>query len=290
MIRKTIPATVLITGASTGIGAACARRLAARGIAVFAGVRNTADGAALQAKNPDMITPLLIEVTDDTSIAAAVATVSTRVGLSGLGGLLNNAGIAIGGPLEVLPLQEIRRQFEVNLFGAIAVTQAFLPLLRAARGRIVNMGSIAGRVALPIIGPYSMSKAALRSMTASLRLELDSAGIDVSIVEPGAIATPIWKKSTDTADAMSAALDAVALSRYAEHIDCIGRVIAEAEQHAIDADTVAIAVEHALTARRPKPHYLVGTDAKFRAALAAVLPQNALDGLHRWFLKFPKRC
>ena len=280
---------VLITGASTGIGAACALRLAARGIHVFAGVRNDADGNALRAQNTAMITPVQLDVTDDASIATAVAAITTRVGAQGLGGLVNNAGIAIGGPFELLPMNEIRRQFEVNVFGALAVTQACLPLLRAARGRIVNMGSIAGRVALPVIGPYSMSKAALRSMTVSLRLELDSAGIDVSIVEPGAIATPIWKKSTRAADAMKAGLAADKLSLYNEHIDCVTRVIAETEQHAISADKVADAVEHALTAQRPRTHYLVGKDAQFRAALAALLPQGALDTLHRWFLKFPRR-
>lgn len=282
-------AHVLITGASTGIGAACALRLAARGMHVFAGVRNDADGQALQAQYPAMITPLLLDVTDEASIAAAIAAIAARVGSQGLGGLVNNAGIAIGGPFELLPMHEIRRQFEVNLFGALAVTQACLPLLRSARGRIVNMGSIAGRVALPVIGPYSMSKAALRSMTISLRLELDSAGIDVCIVEPGAIATPIWKKSTGAADAMKAGLAADRLSLYNEHIDCVSRVIAAAEQQAISTAAVADAVELALTARRPRTHYLVGRDAKFRAALAAVLPQRALDTLHRWFLKFPRR-
>ncbi len=283
------PNSVLITGASTGIGAACALRLAARGIAVFAGVRNAADGAALQARNAALITPVLIDVTDAASIAAAVETVTLRTGTHGLGGLVNNAGIAVGGPLEVLPLSELRRQFDVNVFGALAVTQACLPLLRTARGRIVNMGSIAGRVALPFIAPYSMSKSALKAMTHALRLELDAWGINVSLVEPGAIATPIWKKSTTDADALQATLRHDALSLYTEHLECIRRVIAEAEQHAIAADTVARAVEHALTAARPKTQYLVGTDAKVRAAIAAVLPQFLQDSLHRWFLKFPRR-
>ncbi len=283
------PNAVMITGASSGIGAACALKLGARGMPVFAGVRNAADGAALRAKNAAMITPVIIDVTDQASIKAAVENVAAAVGAQGLGGLVNNAGIAVGGPLEVLPLNELRRQFEVNVFGQVAVTQAFLPLLRLARGRIVNMGSIAGRVALPFIGPYSMSKAALKSMTHSLRLELDAWGIDVSIVEPGAIATPIWQKSTAAANTLEATLQHDALSLYVEHLECVRRVIAEAEQHAIAAEAVARAVEHALTSKRPKTHYLVGTDAKFRAALTALLPQSLQDRLHRWFLKLPRR-
>ncbi len=281
--------TVLITGASTGIGAACAIRLAAAGMHVYAGVREDADGAALRAQNAALITPLHIDVTDAGSIAAAVATLDAQLGDAGLNGLINNAGIAIGGPLEVLPMNEIRRQFDVNVFGALAVTQAFLPQLRRARGRIVNMGSIAGRIALPFLGPYCMSKSALRAMTHALRLEVDAWGIDVALVEPGAIATPIWKKSNAAADVMQATLQNDTLAHYSRHLEGIRRVIAKAEEQAISADAVARAVEHALTAAHPKTEYLVGNDARMRAAINAVLPQFLQDRLHRWFLKFPRR-
>ena len=281
--------TVLITGASTGIGAACAIRLAAAGMHVYAGVREDADGAALLAQNAALITPLHIDVTDADSIAAAVATLDAQLGDAGLNGLINNAGIAIGGPLEVLPMNEIRRQFDVNVFGALAVTQAFLPQLRRARGRIVNMGSIAGRIALPFLGPYCMSKSALRAMTHALRLEVDAWGIDVALVEPGAIATPIWKKSNAAADVMQATLQNDTLAHYSRHLEGIRRVIAKAEEQAISADAVARAVEHALTAAHPKTEYLVGNDARMRAAINAVLPQFLQDKLHRWFLKFPRR-
>jgi NAD(P)-dependent dehydrogenase (short-subunit alcohol dehydrogenase family) len=286
MTRQTT--TVVITGASSGIGAACARHLAAQGLRVFAGVRNDADGAALCAGVAG-ITPLRLDVTDAGSIAAAAAAVRAATAGGGLHGLVNNAGIAVGGPLEVLPLADIRRQFEVNVFGAVAMTQAFLPLLREARGRIVNIGSIAGRVALPFVGPYSMSKSALAAMSHALRLELDSAGIAVSLVEPGAIATPIWQKSTAAADTLQATLQHDALSLYAGHLDCIRRVVKDAEQHAIPAAAVAHAVEHALTAPRPRTHYLVGSDAKARAVLATLLPQRLQDALHRWYLKLPRR-
>ncbi|MEI7678203.1 MAG: SDR family oxidoreductase [Betaproteobacteria bacterium] len=281
--------TVLITGASTGIGAACAIRLAAAGMHVYAGVREDAAGAALRAQNAALITPLHIDVTDADSIAAAVATLDAQLGDAGLNGLVNNAGIAIGGPLEVLPMNEIRRQFDVNVFGALAVTQAFLPQLRRARGRIVNMGSIAGRIALPFLGPYCMSKSALRAMTHALRLEVDAWGIDVALVEPGAIATPIWKKSNAAADVMQASLQNDTLAHYSRHLEGIRRVIAKAEEQAISADAVARAVEHALTAAHPKTEYLVGNDARMRAAINAVLPQFLQDRLHRWFLKFPRR-
>ena len=281
--------TVLITGASTGIGAACAIRLAAAGMHVYAGVREDAAGAALRAQNAALITPLHLDVTDADSIAAAVATLDAQLGAAGLNGLVNNAGIAIGGPLEVLPMHEIRRQFDVNVFGALAVTQAFLPQLRRARGRIVNVGSIAGRIALPFLGPYCMSKSALRAMTHALRLEVDACGIDVALVEPGAIATPIWKKSNAAADVMQATLQNDTLAHYSRHLEGIRRVIAKAEEQAISADAVARAVEHALTAAHPKTEYLVGNDARMRAAINAVLPQFLQDRLHRWFLKFPRR-
>ena len=281
--------TVLITGASTGIGAACALRLAAAGMHVYAGVREDAAGAALRAQNAALITPLHLDVTDAESIAAAVATLEAQLGEAGLNGLVNNAGIAIGGPLEVLPMHEIRRQFDVNVFGALAVTQAFLPQLRRARGRIVNMGSIAGRIALPFLGPYCMSKSALRAMTHALRLEVDAWGIDVALVEPGAIATPIWKKSNAAADVMQATLQNDTLAHYSRHLEGIRREIAKAEEQAISADAVARAVEHALTAAHPKTEYLVGNDARMRAAINAVLPQFLQDRLHRWFLKFPRR-
>jgi NAD(P)-dependent dehydrogenase (short-subunit alcohol dehydrogenase family) len=283
------PNAVVITGASTGIGAACALYLAAREIRVFAGVRNAADGDALRAQSSASLIPITIDITDRTSFLAAADTVQSFVGEAGLDGLVNNAGIAVGGPLEVLPLDELRRQFEVNVIGQLAVTQAFLPLLRKGRGRIVNMGSIAGRVPLPFVGPYSMSKSALDAMTTALRLELDAWGIEVSLVEPGAIATPIWKKSSAAADAIEATVRHDAWSLYSGHLASIRKVIAEAEHHAISAAAVARAVGHALTARRPKPRYLVGSDARVRALLAALLPQRVQDRLHRWFFKLPRR-
>ena len=162
---------------------------------VFAGVRNLAAGDALQAKAGKAIIPVQLDVTDGESIKKAADLVARHVGEAGLSGLVNNAGIAIGSPLELIPLQQLRRQLEVNVIGQIAVTQAVLPLLRRSHGRIVNMGSIAGRGTIPMMGPYSASKHALEALTDALRLELYPWGIEVSIIEPGAVATPIWDKS-----------------------------------------------------------------------------------------------
>ena len=281
--------SVVITGASTGIGAACALHLDALGFRVFAGVRKQEDGESLKARGSQRLLPVLLDVTDDVSIAQAAARVKEAVGDVGIAGLVNNAGIAVAGPLEVVPIAELRKQFDVNVIGQVAVTQAFLPLLREGRGRIVNMGSIAGRATMPFLGPYSMSKFALEAMTTALRLELDCWGIEVSIVEPGAIATPIWEKSTKAADLLQATAQHESLPLYAEHLACVRRAIAETERRAISVDAVAQAVEHALTARRPKTHYLVGSDAKFRAFLALFLPHRMQDALLRWFLKFPRR-
>ncbi len=279
--------TVVITGASTGIGAACALHLDAMGFRVFAGVRRQEDGESLRACGSRRLLPVLLDVTDAVSIAQAAALVKESAGDEGIVGLVNNAGIAVGGPLEVLPLAELRKQFDVNVIGAVAVTQAFLPLLRRGRGRIVNMGSIAGRATMPFLGPYSMSKFALEAMTTALRLELDTWGIEVSLVEPGAVATPIWEKSNKAADLLQATTEHESLPLYAEHLACVRRAIDEAARRAISVDAVSRAVEHALTARRPKTHYLVGSDAKFRALLARFLPHRMQDALLRWFLKFP---
>jgi NAD(P)-dependent dehydrogenase (short-subunit alcohol dehydrogenase family) len=193
---------VLVTGASTGIGRASALRLDQLGFQVFAGVRKDADGKALKQKAKGDFTPILLDVTDDASIAAAAKTVSKAVGNRGLAGLVNNAGIVVPGPLEFLPLGDLRSQIEVNVIGQVAVTQAFLPMLRKGRGRIVNIGSIGGRMATPFMGAYNASKFALEALTDSLRMELKPWEISVSIIEPGNIDTRIWEKGQDAADVL----------------------------------------------------------------------------------------
>ena len=186
--RTTSAASVVITGASTGIGAACALALDKLDFRVFAGVRKRADGEALQAQASAKLTPVELDITNSNEIAAALKTIAGEVGDAGLTGLVNNAGIGVVGPLEIVSLDELRRQFEVNVIGLIAVTQALLPLLRKARGRVVNMSSIAGRAAMPYMGPYAASKHALEALSDALRIELQHTGVRVSVIEPGASA------------------------------------------------------------------------------------------------------
>lgn len=272
---------VVITGASTGIGAACAIGCAERGMTVFAGVRDLKACDALQARAGAAIIPLELEVTDVDSIKRAAEMVAHRVGDAGLYGLVNNAGIAIGSPLELIPITQLRRQLEINVIGQIAVTQAVLPLLRRARGRIVNMGSIAGRGTIPMMGPYSASKHALEALTDALRLELYPWGIEVSIIEPGAIATPIWDKSLRISLDVEAEMSAEGKKLYGAAAQRIREAVGHAAARAIPAEAVVKAVLHALTAKRPKTRYLVGRDAKLRAVMLRWLP----DRLQDWILK-----
>ncbi len=251
--------TVLVTGASSGIGAATAKRLAARGWTVHAGVRKAGDA-------PAGTREVVLDVTDQETIAEAAA------GIDRLDGLVNNAGIAVAAPLEYLPLEELRRQLEVNLVGQVAVTQAFIPALRKTKGRVVFVGSIAGKSALPFLGAYAISKFGLEAMTDSLRIELAPDGIEVSIVQPGTIATPIWTKPQPVADALSPA----ATERYGARVDQFRKAAASRAARAAPAESVADAIEHALTAARPKTRYLVGRDARLRSAVQR-LPDRLRD-------------
>ncbi|HSQ92274.1 MAG TPA: SDR family oxidoreductase [Nitrospiraceae bacterium] len=279
---------VVITGASTGIGAACALDCAGRGMTVFAGVRDPRAGEVLAAKGGSLLIPITLDVTDERSITRSVEVVQRVIGEGGLRGLVNNAGIVIGSPLEVIPLPQLRKQLEVNVIGQIAVTQAFLPLLRRGRGRIVNMGSIAGRATIPLLGPYSASKFALEALTDALRMELQPWGIQVSIIEPGAIATPIWEKSAKEAGDLEALVSKEAKALYGEAVIQIRKAITQAAQRAIPPEAVVRAVHHALTASRPRTRYLVGSDAKLRAWMVKWLPDRVQDRVLAWALKYPR--
>lgn len=279
---------VVITGASTGIGAACAIHLDRSGFLVFAGVRRMQDGTELRQRGSQRLIPLLLDVTDVESIRKAQVIVSDQVGRGGLYGIINNAGIAVVGPLEAVPIADLRRQLEVNLIGQVAVTQAFLPLIRKARGRVVMMGSIAGRTAMPLMGPYAASKFALEAITDALRLEVRQWGIQVSIVEPGAIATPIWEKSGRDATDLEAATRPELRDLYGALICSVRAIVRQAAERAIPAEVVAKSVENALTATRPKTRYLVGIDAKLRALMAKLLPDRISDQVLAWVLKLPQ--
>ena len=282
------PKTVMITGASSGIGAACALHLDKLGLRVFAGVRKQSDAESLRAKSSPLLTPIALDIADTLSVSTAASAVAGAVGSAGLDGLVNNAGVVVAGPVEFLPLPELRRQFEINVVGQVAVTQAFLPLIRTARGRIVNMGSISGRMATPFLGAYGASKFALEALTDALRLELAPWNISVSIIEPAAVATPIWEKSAKTAEAILEALPPEAGVLYGELMQAVRERSAQAEKTAIDPLEVARAVEHALTASRPRTRYLVGKDAKIRAAVALLVPDRVRDSLVAKAMRLPK--
>ena len=230
----------------------------------------------------------MIDVTDQRSIEDAAATVATAIGNHGVAGLVNNAGIAVTGPVEYLDLERYRQQFEVNYFGQIAVTQAFLPAIRRAMGRIVMMGSIAGRVSAPFLSPYAGTKHALEALTDSLRVELGPWGIAVAIVEPGAIKTPIWDKGIANADEALAEMPEEAISRYEPFIEPIREYARAANETGLKASKVADAVEHALTAKRPKTRYLVGRDARIQATAKKWLSGRLVDRLTRSQLGLPK--
>ena len=270
---------VVITGTSTGIGAACALHLDKLGFCVFAGVRKDADGDALKQKSSGRLTPVCIDVTDAATIASAAKTVTAAVGEAGLTGLVNNAGIAVAGPLEFLPIDDVRQQLEVNVTGQLAVTQAFLPLLRLARERIVNIGSANGRVAIPFVGLYSASKFAMEGLTDAMRMELKPWGIEVSIIEAGGIATPIWQKSTAAADEMIRNLPERAHELYGAAIPAFRKAAAREAQKAISPDIVAQAVTHALVSKKPGTRYSVGRNASLQVIIARLLPDRFRDGL-----------
>jgi NAD(P)-dependent dehydrogenase (short-subunit alcohol dehydrogenase family) len=287
--ETTSAGSVVITGASTGIGAACALALDKLNFRVFAGVRKRADGEALQAQASARLRPFQLDVTSADDIAAALNFLVGEVGDTGLTGLVNNAGIGVVGPLEIVSLDQLRRQFEVNVIGLIAVTQALLPLLRKARGRVVNMSSIAGRAAMPYMGPYAASKHALEALSDALRIELQQTGVRVSVIQPGAIATPIWHKTRKEVNGWESTWSEESKALYLDGLNRVKHIAAMSEENAAPPSLVADAVIHALTAPNPKPRYLVGRDAKLRALLTAFLPDSLQDKLLTRVLKLPHK-
>jgi NAD(P)-dependent dehydrogenase (short-subunit alcohol dehydrogenase family) len=268
---------VVITGASTGIGEACALGLDKLGFHVFAGVRREADGENLRRKATDRLNPLYLDVTVGDSVREAASRVETAVGEAGLAGLVNNAGIVIAGPMELVPLTEFRRQFEVNVIGQLAVIQAFLPLVRRARGRIINMGSISGRMATPFIGAYGASKFALEAITDALRVELLPWKISVSIIEPGSVATPIWEKSGKVAGDIARQIPEAQRRLYSRVYEAMRQATGRAAQAGISVEVVVRTVVHALTAPRPKTRYVVGRDARRGLFLSRILTDRMRD-------------
>jgi NAD(P)-dependent dehydrogenase (short-subunit alcohol dehydrogenase family) len=268
---------VVVTGASTGIGAEAARRLARAGFTVFAGVRDDAAAAALRGLD-ERIRPLRLDVTEPAQLGAAVETVTAHG--EPLAALVANAGIAVGGPLEYLPLDQVRRQFEVNVFGALASAQAFLPQLHASRGRLVFVGSISGRLAVPLIGPYAASKFALRALADALRNELAPAGVAVALIEPGSVKTPIWAKGRASRDRLLGSLPPAAHEHYGAGLTRLFAQLDEQERGGMPVERVGDAILHAVTAPHARASYLLGTPARL-GSIVAMLPARLRDRLLR---------
>ena len=266
----------LITGCSTGIGRATALRLDASGWSVYAGVRRQEDADSLAAAGSERLTPLIIDVTDPGSIAAAAERVEAE-SAAGLGALVNNAGVAYTGPLEFVPLDELRNQLEVNVTGHVAITQALIPALRRARGRIVNITSIGGIVATPFFGPYTASKYALEAISDCLRVELRPWGIETIAIEPGSISTEIWSSGLEQFDRTEERMPAEAQTLYGKAIKGLRRAARETGERGIPADHAAAVIEKALVVSRPRARYLIGRDARVMATLSRVLPDRLWD-------------
>ncbi len=273
----------LITGASTGIGRATALQLVAGGWTVLAGVRDPSAGTRLSAdaRAPERLIPLTLDVTDAAHIAAAAERVREQAGPASasphgrLDALVNNAGIGVGGPLELISGEDMRRQFEVNVFAQVAVMQALLPALREARGRIVFVSSIGGRVATPFLGSYAASKHAVEALADALRVELRSSHVQVALVEPGAVATEIWDKARSDAD--DVAIPPELQQQYGKVPAAMRKLIEQTAGRAVAPELVAATIERALGARRMRSRYVVGTDAKIQLLLSRVLPDRVFD-------------
>ncbi len=277
----------LITGASTGIGRATTLRLAASGWTVLAGVRDPGAGERLLADAPSSgrVVPLALEVTDPVQVAEAAARVEQELaggGASARGGLdalVNNAGIAVGGPLELVSQEDLRHQFEVNVFAQLAVTQALLPALRRAHGRIVFVSSIGGRVAMAFTAPYAASKHAVEAFGDALRVELRSSGVRVALVEPGSVATPIWDKGrTQGADVR---IPSELQAQYGNVPAAMDKVLADTARRGVAPELVAETIEQALTASRMRARYVVGRDAKVMLLVKRLLPDLLFDRVAR---------
>ena len=268
--------SILITGASTGIGRETALHFDRAGWKVFPGVRKPGDAEELRSVASDRIDPVIVDVTDQATIDAAREHVAANG--NSLDALVNNAGIAVGGPVEGVPLERWRHQFEVNLFGQIAVTQAFLPLLRASHGRIIMVSSVSGRVSSAYLGAYSASKFALEAVSDSLRAELRRLGVHVSVVEPSPTESAIWGKVDREADDQRAAMTPEQVEVYGEHADRFVEAFKEfGRTQAVPTAKVVNAIDHAVTSKRPRTRYLIGVAGRGQVVGKALLPARTLD-------------
>ena len=271
--------TTVITGASSGIGRASVSKMTQSGWHVFATVRRAQDVELLHSDFGSTVTPLIMDMTDRPSINAAAEQVASLVGAAGLDGLVNVAGVGRMQPVEYMTQADLQEIFDINLFGQIAVTQAFLPLLRKARGRIVNISSIGAHIAIPFGSLINASKSAFSIFNDTLRLELHPFGIQVSSIEPGAIRTPAVQKTLGDVEGVIRQLPREGAKAYGSMLRDFARRAYEREMNGSPPDVVANAVHHALTAHRSRIRYRVGKHAKLLATLAALLPDRILDAV-----------
>jgi NAD(P)-dependent dehydrogenase (short-subunit alcohol dehydrogenase family) len=276
--------TVLVTGAARGIGRSIANHLAGAGWDVIAGVRSESDAAAIAKEDPQRVSAVILDVTDAGHIAALANAVPER-----LDAVVNNAGIVVSGPMEVVSPEDWRKQLEVNVIGQLAVTQAVLPALRKARGRIVFISSVNGKLSMPMVGVYSASKFALEAAADALRLELTPWGISVSLIEPAQTDTDMWRTADSVLEGDVAALTPEHRRLYAKHIAGMKKFIPASQRIAVAPEKVSAVVENALTARRPRARYPVGLGPKLQIALLTNLPSVVRDRLLLAAARQPRR-
>lgn len=275
---KPLTGAVLVTGASSGMGKACALRLAQAGYTVFAGVRKERDVQMFKQTGFPRLIPVILDVTDGQTIADAFRMIRETVGAAGLVGLVNNAGVGVTAPMELVPLEELRRQFDINVIGQVAVIQTFLPLIRAARGRIINVGSVGGKTTVPFGGPLCASKYAIESINDALRIELRPWGIRVVLVAPGSIRTPAADKLVQDSEAMIKAFPPEGARRYAAAYRAfVQAFVKQHEQAGAPPEVMAHAVVKALSARTPRTRYPVGPSSRRLPLLACWLPPRVFD-------------
>jgi NAD(P)-dependent dehydrogenase (short-subunit alcohol dehydrogenase family) len=273
---------IVVTGASTGMGAASARELARRGFHVLAGVRRDVDADALRGNG---IEPHILDITVEADVAAIAERVEHDPQRRALRALINNAGVAINAPVEALPIAQWRRQFEVNLFGQVAMIQALMPSLLRSSGTVVNISSVGGKVALPTYPAYAGSKFALEALSDSLRREVGRLGVKVVVIEPGAVKTAMAERGVATADRLKDDMTADQLSRYGSLIDAMSEMARSFDKDGVSSEHAANVIAKAATASRPRTRYTIGRDAAMLARLSRVLPDRVLDRVVRRVLR-----
>lgn len=276
---------VVITGASTGLGAATSERMARNGWLVFAGVRSQEDADRIRKANGDLsIEPVILDVTSQDSIKEAVEVVENSVGEKGIKGLVNNAGIGkYFGPVEIMPIEQQQAVFDVNYFGVIRASKGFLGLLRQGGegGRVVNIGSMSGRFPFPMFGPYTASKHALEAMSDCLRWELGECGIQVALVEAGPVKTPIWEKALGNLDDIIADIPEELKTQYKPMMNGIRSLAEESQRKGVEPDVVVDVIQHALTSKTPRARYIVGNNTALYLFIKKIVPDRILDKVIR---------